>query len=1211
MNAPAPLVSRTLLALPAACLALLLTATSWAGIASASESQGSAAKETPGIAAVHGRDNAAAADTAAAVQREGDFSYLVAADGAGVTVTGYAGASRSVAIPQTIAGKPVTALAGGAFLDNANLVDVTLPATLKQCVAGTKPDGGAVVGPFAGCSNLTTVAFEKGATAVPENLLTGCTSLKVTLALPDSVASIPQNMGQTQWLTIKAHPGTAAAAFAEQNNHEFVDATIRAQSVALSQSEMRLTREQTGTLTATVAPADCEEPLVWSTSDPSIATVSSGIVTPAGGLGVATITAKAGSKSASCTVTVWQPVTSVELNRATFQMEANTVRQLTASALPENATDKRVTWSSSNPSVATVNAQTGLVTGIAEGSATITATAVDGAGASKSLTVTVVNNAYTVTNAGAVATPHPYANNCSDSWTYRIPGAQALSVTFDERTSVEDTFDGINVFDAGNRRVGQYTGTQLAGETITVPGDTVTVRLDADEMVNDWGFAVVSVTDATPDGYVVRDGATYLYDYGKLVTGVVKLDDGWHYFDQATGAMATGVTQLPDGRVVYFDDKGVLQTGDIYIDGVRYRFDAETGNLLGIGDPAPTPTPDPDPTPEQEWNLVYAENGHVSSSFFSFDIPDAWRDRVQVSLVTDTGTPYAAISLPGQPKQALATLTVRSSEGYEPLGGDAATSLAGWWDNGKGQVVELWVKNPAVMLYNDMIYGSSSFPDEQTAAALIDLASGGMYTIDSVRAATSEQEAAAMNRYAQDELVPNVYVALYDADGNVVGRAENGVKAPVVEEIALPDVTGWNYIDAENALAQSGFACSEVWDANAEATPGTVLSTEPVAGSLFPKGGTVTLHISNGPEMLTLGSYAGWSAGDAQADLANLGMESTVDSSLAAPDAASEGIAYGTDPAEGTSVAKGSHVTVLAYGAYVAPEPEPAPEPAPEQAPAAEPEPEPEPAAEPAPEPAPEPETPAEPTPEATVEPEPAPTPETTVEPEPAPEPAPEPVATLSLDNAQNRISIENLLNTFVWAYPAPWFDANAVDAAQTENLARYAVNALIQADGLASMETFDAASNPLGFGTFTLRVDAERVLAAVRAACGVELDLTQLAGDQLYYDGTYVYCDASSGAFANAYAVSAVALSQVDAAHYMVSLNLYATTPADLEALEAQAKDAGDQTADVLHSGIASLAASLSANGVAAQAGGAVVEVSFAADGTVQQARVVSLGIA
>lgn len=82
-------------------------------------------------------------------------------------------------------------------------------------------------------------------------------------------------------------------------------------------------------------------------------------------------------------------VTGVTLDSTSAAIAVNGTKQITATVAPTNATNKTVTWSSSDNTVATVS-NTGLITGIKAGSATITATTVDG---SKTATVSVTVSA--------------------------------------------------------------------------------------------------------------------------------------------------------------------------------------------------------------------------------------------------------------------------------------------------------------------------------------------------------------------------------------------------------------------------------------------------------------------------------------------------------------------------------------------------------------------------------------------------------------------------------------------------------------------------------------------------------------------------------------------------------------------------------------------------------------------------------------------------
>ena len=161
-------------------------------------------------------------------------------------------------------------------------------------------------------------------------------------------------------------------------------------SVELSQTTLTLVAGESATLTATVKPDDATDKTVtWSSSNTAIATVENGVVT-AISEGAATITAKAGDKTATCAVTVEKkviPVESVSLDRTSLELISGESEQLTATVSPDDATDKTVTWSSSNTSVVDVD-QKGQVRANHGGTATITARAGDKS-ATCQVTVTV------------------------------------------------------------------------------------------------------------------------------------------------------------------------------------------------------------------------------------------------------------------------------------------------------------------------------------------------------------------------------------------------------------------------------------------------------------------------------------------------------------------------------------------------------------------------------------------------------------------------------------------------------------------------------------------------------------------------------------------------------------------------------------------------------------------------------------------------------
>ena len=153
------------------------------------------------------------------------------------------------------------------------------------------------------------------------------------------------------------------------------DDVVQVESVTVSPETLTLTVGETETLTATVLPDNAtSKDVQWSSSDESIATVSSKGVVTAVKAGTAAITATAGGKSATVTITVEAEeiaVTGVTLNKTSVSVAEEETVTLKATVSPSNATNKTVTWSSSDEDVATV--KDGVVIGISAGTATITA----------------------------------------------------------------------------------------------------------------------------------------------------------------------------------------------------------------------------------------------------------------------------------------------------------------------------------------------------------------------------------------------------------------------------------------------------------------------------------------------------------------------------------------------------------------------------------------------------------------------------------------------------------------------------------------------------------------------------------------------------------------------------------------------------------------------------------------------------------------------
>ena len=192
---------------------------------------------------------------------------------------------------------------------------------------------------------------------------------------------------------------------------------IPVESITLDKTEASVytKQEEPLILTATVTPAEAlnGKSVQWKSDDPNVVMVTAINATQAKVTGVSvgktSVSAHLGDKSASCEVTVQAPptvdVTGISLDKTALELSVYQSYALTATITPSNATDKTVTWTSSNTDVARVlnedgwgangtMAKAGTVTAYSAGEAIITASA---GGFTAQCKVTVTDNSVAIT----------------------------------------------------------------------------------------------------------------------------------------------------------------------------------------------------------------------------------------------------------------------------------------------------------------------------------------------------------------------------------------------------------------------------------------------------------------------------------------------------------------------------------------------------------------------------------------------------------------------------------------------------------------------------------------------------------------------------------------------------------------------------------------------------------------------------------------------
>ncbi len=203
-----------------------------------------------------------------------------------------------------------------------------------------------------------------------------------------------------------------------------------------------------------------------STTTGGTFTVSPIDTNTSGGTFTATVTVQGsdGSNDTKKTYTVTQAgttlVSGITVSPSTVSVDVYATTTLSASVTPSNATDKGVIWSSSDLDIATVDASTGVVTGVAAGTATITATAQDGSGVTGTSQVTVVVTILTI------------SPTTETSWAWNATTADTRTVTSNVTYTVSLSGDHYNKFKINSLAAGAtYTSTSKGGSFTIAPID--------------------------------------------------------------------------------------------------------------------------------------------------------------------------------------------------------------------------------------------------------------------------------------------------------------------------------------------------------------------------------------------------------------------------------------------------------------------------------------------------------------------------------------------------------------------------------------------------------------------------------------------------------------------------------------------------------------------------------------------------------------------
>jgi len=291
--------------------------------------------------------------------------------------------------------------------------------------------------------------------------------------------------------------------------------TVSVTGVSVSPTSTSISVGGTATLTATVSPSNATNKAVsWTSSNTSVATVSSsGVVTGVAG-GSATITVKTsdGSFTATTTVTVASttiPVTGVTVLPTSATVSVGGTTTLAATVLPSNASIKTVSWTSSNTSVATVSSS-GVVTGVATGSAIITVKTTSG---SYTATTTITVSSTTIPVTGVTVSPTSATVAAGSTTTL------AATVLPSNASNKTVSWTSSNTSVATVSSSGVVTGVAAGSATITATTSNGSFTASAAITVTSGGTGTTVTVPFTKDG---------AGDFTYVTTGTIAYINSWN-----------------------------------------------------------------------------------------------------------------------------------------------------------------------------------------------------------------------------------------------------------------------------------------------------------------------------------------------------------------------------------------------------------------------------------------------------------------------------------------------------------------------------------------------------------------------------------------------------------------------------------------------------------------------------------------------------------
>lgn len=507
------------------------------------------------------------APTTASLNPGGSQQLAATISPATATNKTYTWASSNTGVATINASGLVTAVANGTATITATTADGGKKASCTVSV--TTPTSGVTISP-------TTTTIIKGKTQLLTATVAPATASDKSLTWTSSNTGVATVNSSGLVTGVGVGSATITATTANGGHKATCAVTVRVpvSGISVSPTTTTLIKGRTQQLAATVSPADAtNKNYTWSSTNTAVASVSeSGLVTAVGG-GSATIsvTTADGSYSASCVVTVTVPVTGINIADVSTSVNTGSTAQLAYTITPSDASNKTVTWSSSNPGVATINASTGVITPVATGGTEITATTDDGTFTDNCFVMVTNNYKPFKIKINTECGKYPgfatvYYKSTGSLITY--PGCTVDGsgiVTCDVPVSLGDYKIGVSLLNTliAGTIVGQ------SAENITTPLQLIEGDFNSDNVINGTDFTILNqrinydggeskygkVGDINYDGSVNRldqiifNSPICFNGAGRFLTAGYAIDTSSNSLPQKSSMSATKMMQADFGRM--------------------------------------------------------------------------------------------------------------------------------------------------------------------------------------------------------------------------------------------------------------------------------------------------------------------------------------------------------------------------------------------------------------------------------------------------------------------------------------------------------------------------------------------------------------------------------------------------------------------------------------------------------------------------------------